>query len=284
MHAIRTTALREKMRADLRLRNYSLSTEIKYLWHVGRFARHFGKSPELLGEAEIREYLHSLREERFYSINHYKQAVAALRFIYTQTLGREWLRTRIPYPRSPKPLPIALTVQEVQRLFECIENIRNLTALKVLYGAGLRVMEGVNLKVSDINSKEMHIRVRHGKGDKERLALLSPGLLAVLRDYWRRYHPTEWLFPASDRKFHLDSYTLRTACHVASVKAGITKVVTPHSLRHSFARHLLEQGTDICVIQALLGHSSLDTTLVYTRISDTMFRGVISPLDRLAAN
>lgn len=283
MNVKRTTALRERMREDLRLRNYSASTQEKYLWHVRHFARHFDKSPELLGEPEIREYLFYLREERQYGISQYKQAVAALRFVYAETLGKEWLRGRIPYPRTPKTLPVALSEDEVLRLFACTENIRDLTALQVLYGAGLRVMECVNLKVPDINSKEMHIRVRHGKGDKERLALLSPRLLAALRDYWRRYQPTDWLFPASDPKFHLKSNTLRKACHRAAIKAGITKIVTPHSLRHSFARHLLEHGTDICVIQELLGHTSLNSTLIYTHISDIMFRGVVGPLDLLAA-
>jgi integrase/recombinase XerD len=284
MSTQRTTVLREKVRADLRLRNYSLSTEAKYLWHIGHFARHFGKSPEVLGEAEIRQYLHFLREERGYGISQYKQAIAALRFLYADTLGKEWMKGRIPYPRSPKTLPVALTREEVQQFFRCTANVRDLTAFQILYGTGLRLLECLSLKITDINSKEMRIRVRHGKGDKERLALLSPQLLAVLRDYWRRFRPTDWLFPGNDPKFHLHCATLRAACHVAALKARIPKIVTPHSLRHSFARHLLEQGTDICVIQQLLGHTRLDTTLIYTRISDVMFRGVVSPLDRLSAN
>jgi len=271
------------MREDLRLRNYSRSTEEKYLWHVRHFAQHFGKSPELLGVPQIKQYLRFLWLERHYGISQYKQAVAALRFLYTQTLDKEWLKGRIPYPRSPKTLPATLTAHEVQRLFECTENIRDLTALQVLYGAGLRVTECVTLKVSDINSKEMHIRVRHGKGDKERLALLSPMLLGALRDYWLRYQPTDWLFPASNPEFHITPGTLRKACHVAAIKAGITKIVTPHVLRHSFAQALLEHGTDICVIQELLGHSSLQTTLIYTHVSSIMFRGVVSPLDSLTA-
>jgi len=270
------------MREDLRLRNYALATEKKYLWHISHFAQHFRKSPELLGEPQIRQYLHFLREERRYGSSQYKQAVAALRFLYTKTLGKEWLRGRIPYPRSPKTLLVTLTAPEVRQLFACTENLRDLTALQVLYGAGLRVMECVNLKVSDINSKEMHIRVRHGKGDKERLALLSPALLGVLRDYWRRYQPHDWLFPGNDPKLHIHPGTLRKACRVAAKKAGITKKASPHCLRHAFGSHLFEQGTDIWVIQELLGHSFLQTTLAYTHVSNVMFRDVVSPLDRLS--
>ena len=283
MNVTRTTALRERMREDLRLRNYALSTEAKYIWHVRQFAQYFRKSPELLGEPEIRLYLRYLHDKGRFGSSQYKQAVAALRFLYTETLDREWLRGRIPYPRSPKTLPKVPTVDEVQRLFECTRNLRNLTAFQILYGSGLRILECVSLKVVDINSKEMHIHVRHGKGDKERLALLSPALLTALRDYWRRYQPTDWLFPAKNQSFHISPGTLRKACRVAAIKAGITKKITPHSLRHGFSSHLLEQGTDIWKIQELLGHTCLQTTLVYTHVSNVMFRDVVSPLDSLTA-
>ena len=192
----RTTALRERMRDALRLRNYAVSTETKYIWHVSQFAHYFGKSPEIMGELEIRRYLRHLQEERRVSNCQYRQTVAALRFLYADTLGQEWLRGRIPYPRPPKSLLQVLTVDEVQRLLTCTPNLRDLAALKILYGSGLRVMECLSLKVADINSKEMFIRVRHGKGDRERRALLSPALLTALRDYWRRYRPTDWLFPS----------------------------------------------------------------------------------------
>lgn len=281
MRVTRTTALRERMREEMRLRNYALSTENKYLWHVSHFARHFRKSPELLGEPEIKQYLRFLWLERHYGSSQYKQAVAALRFLYTDTLGREWLRGRIPYPRSPKTIPEVPTVDEVQRLFACTRNLRNLTAFQILYGSGLRLLECVSLKVADINSKEMHIRVQHGKGDKERLALLSPALLAALRDYWRRYQPTDWLFPSKNQSSHISPGTLGKACRAAAIKAGITKRITPHSLRHAFGARLLEQGTDIWKIQELLGHSHLQTTLVYTHVSNVMFRDVVSPLDQL---
>jgi integrase/recombinase XerD len=277
----RTTALRERMREALRLRNYAVSTETKYIWHVNQFAHYFGKSPEIMGEPEIRRYLRHLQEERRVSDCQYKQTVAALRFLYADTLGQEWLRGRIPYPRSPKSLLQVLTVDEVRRLFTCTCNLRDLAALKILYGSGLRVLECVSLKVADINSKEMFIHVRHGKGDRERRALLSPALLTALRDYWRRYRPTDWLFPSRAPETHIAPGTLQGACRAAAKTAGITKKVTPHCLRHAFGAHLLEQGTDILKIQELLGHSCLQTTLLYTHVTNVMFRGVISPLDQL---
>ena len=277
----RTTALRERMRDALRLRNYAVSTETKYIWHVSQFAHYFGKSPEIMGELEIRRYLRHLQEERRVSNCQYRQTVAALRFLYADTLGQEWLRGRIPYPRAPKSLLQVLTVDEVQRLLTCTPNLRDLAALKILYGSGLRVMECLSLKVADINSKEMFIRVRHGKGGRERRALLSPALLTALRDYWRRYRPTDWLFPSRAPETHIASGTLQGACRAAAKRAGITKKVTPHCLRHAFGAHLLEQGTDILKIQELLGHSCLQTTLLYTHVTNVMFQGVVSPLDQL---
>ena len=277
----RTTALRERMRDALRLRNYAVSTETKYIWHVSQFAHYFGKSPEIMGELEIRRYLRHLQEERRISNCQYRQTVAALRFLYADTLGQEWLRGRIPYPRAPKSLLQVLTVDEVQRLLTCTPNLRDLTALKILYGSGLRVFECISLKVADINSKEMFIHVRHGKGGRARRALLSPALLTALRDYWRRYRPTDWLFPSRAYETHIAPGTLQGACRAAAKRAGITKKVTPHCLRHAFGAHLLEQGTDILKIQELLGHTSLQTTLLYTHVSNIMFQGVVSPLDQL---
>ena len=279
----KTTALREKMREDLRLRNYSPCTEKTYLFHVGYFARHFGRSPDRLGEQEIRQYLKFLREQQRCSLSHYKQAVGALRFFYKYTLGKDWLKERIPYPRKAKTLPIVLTLGEVQLLFEAVDNQRNRVVMQVLYGAGLRLMEGISLRVSDINSKEMYIRVRAGKGQRERRALLSSELLDILQNYWRTYHPTDWLFPRNNPKYHISESVIQRACKRAASQAGITKAVSPHVLRHSFATHLLDDGTDIRIIQELLGHQSLKTTLIYTHVSSLAVRRVSGPSGLLKA-
>jgi len=273
-------SLRERMIADLRLRNYSPCTEKAYVWHVARFAKHFGKSPSKLGEKEIRQYLLYLREERQSSQSDFKQAVGALRFLNKYTLNREWLKDRIPYPRRAKKLPVVLSKVEVERLFSEIQNEQHRAILQTAYGSGLRLMEAVTLRVSDVDSKQMLLQVRAGKGAKERKAMLSPELLKLLRSYYRKYQPKDYLFPGK-RNHHVSTSVIQRVCKKAAVRAGIKKRVTPHTLRHSFATHLLEQGTDLRLIQELLGHASFKTTLIYTHVSDKIFRDVTSPLDTL---
>lgn len=277
----KTTPLREKMRADLRIRNYSPHTEQVYLQQVTWFAEYFGKSPLELGLDDVRNYFLYLREEKKVSLAYFRQTVGALRFFYKYTAGQEWLKERIKYPKLSKHFPVVLTKEEVQKLLSSVEDLREKTILSILYGAGLRLMEALTLSPSDINSKEMYIRVRNGKGQRERRAQLSPALLEILREYYRVYRPQgEWLFCGKKGR-HLGDTFVQRACERAAKRAKITKRVYPHLLRHSYATHLLEQGTDLRVIGELLGHASLKTTMIYTHVSTKLFRSVESPLDKL---
>jgi integrase/recombinase XerD len=278
MNGRKTTLLRERMREDLRLRDYSPHTEEAYLFHVRKFAEHFRKTPELLGEEEIRSYLLFLRE-RGVSQSSYKQAVAALRFFYRHILKHPVLTEQIPYPRKKSTLPVVLTREEVKAILSAVAKPRDRMVMEILYGAGLRLHEALSLKVEDINSNEMLIRVRSGKGAKERRSLLSRRLLESLRGYYRVYHPCDWLFPGRDGKKHLEESVIQRAFKQALSKASVDKRASVHTLRHSFATHLLESGTDLRVIQGLLGHKSLQSTLIYTHLTTTAFRVVQDPLE-----
>lgn len=276
----KTTALRERMREDLRLRNYSPLTEKTYIAHVGWYAAYFKRSPLELDLDHARKYLLHLKEERKVSLAHFRQAVGALRFFYKYTAGKEWIKERLSYPKLSKNIPVVLTKQEVASFFAAVADLREKTILSVLYGAGLRLMEALTLEPSDINSKEMYILVRNGKGRRARKAHLSPALLEQLRAYYRVYRPAKWLFD-NGKGHHLGDTFVQRACERAATAAGISKRVTPHTLRHSFATHLLEQGTDIRVIGELLGHATLKTTMVYTHVSTKVFRSVTGTLDSL---
>lgn len=276
-----SSSLRQRMTEDLRLRNYSKHSEEIYLREVTLFAKHFNRSPEFLGPDEIRQYLVYLREQQKVSLSRMRQAVAALRFVYKYTLGREWLKDRIAYPKKAFRLPVVLTQPEVAALLGAVENRRDRTILEILYGAGLRLTEAISLKVSDIDSAEMTLRVRTGKGRRERLAMLSPKLLETLRAYWKEHHPNDWLFPSKDGKRHVGESAVQRACKRAAVVAGITKRISPHTLRHCFGSHLLENGTDLRVIQELLGHRSLKTTMIYTHVTPKLYRSVKDPLAML---
>ncbi len=276
----KTTALRERMREDLRLRNYSPLTEKTYIAHVGWYAVYFKRSPLELDLDHARRYLLYLKEERKVSLAHFRQAVGALRFFYKYTAGKEWIKERLKYPKLSKNIPVVLTKKEVAAFFSAVTDVREKTILSVLYGAGLRLMEALTLVPSDINSKEMYILVRNGKGRRARKAHLSPALLEQLRAYYRMYRPRTWLFE-NGKGNHLGDTFVQRACERAAEAAGITKRVTPHTLRHSFATHLLEQGTDIRVIGELLGHTTLKSTMVYTHVSTKVFRSVSGTLDTL---
>jgi integrase/recombinase XerD len=276
----KTTALREKMREDLRLRNYSPITEKTYIAHVAWYAEYFKRSPLTLDLDHARQYLLYLKEERKVSLAHFRQAVGALRFFYKYTAGKEWIKDRLSYPRLSRNIPVVLTKEEVAAFFDAATDLREKTIFSVLYGAGLRLMEALTLVPSDINSKEMYILVRNGKGGRTRKAHLSPLLLEQLRAYYRVYRPGTWLFE-NGKGNHLGESFVQHACQRTAATAGITKRVTPHTLRHSFATHLLEQGTDIRVIGELLGHASLKSTMVYTHVSTKVFRSVTGTLDTL---
>ena len=259
----------KKMEEDLLLRNYSRCTQKAYLWHVRAYQNFHSKDVMELGEAEIREYL--LYMQSNYSLSQMKQAVAALRFVYKYTLNQEWLKERISYPRHEKTLPKVITQEQVKLLFQAIPNLKSRTVCQTLYGAGLRLQEAIRLRISDIDSPKMLLRIRSGKGNKERYSMLSPNLLEILRNYYKVYRPEDYLFPGTHQAY-VSEAVIQRACAEAGRRIGAE--VSPHTLRHSFATHLLEQGTDIRLIQELLGHSALRTTLIYTHVSTSVFRSV----------
>lgn len=275
------TPLRQRMLEDLRVRNFSPTTQRAYIYAVARFAQHFGKSPELLGPEDIRAYqLHLLSKQLAWST--FKVSVCALRFLYGVTLGKDWAVRHIPYPHQPRKLPVILSLAELQQFFEAIPNLKHRAALMTAYAAGLRVSEVVALKVTDIDSQRMVIRIEQGKGRKDRYVMLSPRLLTLLRTYWKTVRPKEWLFTGYKPNQHLSVRALQVVCHNAWQNSGLTKPVTMHSLRHCFATHLLEQGTDLRTIQLLMGHRSLATTGRYLSVATSSICSTPSPLDLLA--
>jgi integrase/recombinase XerD len=251
--------LRQRMTEELRLRNYAPKTQQIYLDHVGRFARHFGQSPEVLGSEEIRTYQLHLVESGV-SWSQFNQAVCALRFLYRHTLRVSWSIEHIPFPRQAQRLPVVLSPAEVAALLDAVPDPPHRLVLRTIYAAGLRVSEAVHLQVGDIDSARMLIRIRQGKGRKDRLVMLSPLLLEELRRYWRFRRPVHWLFPGSDPATPLSISAVQRVCQRARRAAGLRKAATPHTLRHSFATHLLENGADLRLIQTLLGHGSVRTT------------------------
>src|SRR4051794_32039223 len=274
------TALRRRMIDDMTVRNLSPATQQSYVYAVANFSRFFGRAPDRLGVEEVRAYqLHLAGLGRSWS--HINQVSCALRFFFGVTLGRRRASARIVSARQPRKLPVVLSGDEITRFLEAVPGLRSRAALTAAYGAGLRVAEVAALKVSDLDSSRMLIRVEHGKGGKDRYVMLSPQLLAILRAYWRLAKPGYWLFPGRDAGRPVSTGTLQAACRTAVREAGLDKPVTVHTLRHSFATHLLEGGTDIRIIQVLLGHSRLATTAIYTRVATSVIAGTASPLDNL---
>jgi integrase/recombinase XerD len=255
-------------------------TQRCYVHAVTKFARHFNRSPGRLGLAEVREYQVHLTSTVI-SWASFNVAVCALRFFYGVTLGRPAMIERIPYARKRRQLPVILSAEEVARFLAAVPSRKHRTALMTAYAAGLRVSEVVRLKIADIDSSRMLIRVEQGKGGRDRYIMLSPQLLVVLRAYWREARPEHWLFSGQDESRPLDASVLQAACRTARERAKLGKPVTVHTLRHCFATHLLEAGTDIRTIQVLLGHRDLSTTARYTHVAATTIGNVISPFDRL---
>ena len=272
------TPLRKRMIEDLRIRNLSPHTIEIYVRHVARFARHYGRSPEELGLEEIRAYQVHLMQEGL-SWSRFNQAVCALRFLYRVTLGKPWWIEHLPYGKQRRRLPVVLGQEEVLRLLSAVRSPVCRMALTTAYAGGLRVAEVVALRVEDIDSARMMIHVRHGKGDKARLVPLSRVLLDKLRDYWRVRRPRTWLFPGRKAGEPICTRSLWRACHEACQAAGLRKHVSVHTLRHSFATHLLETGTDVRTVQALLGHASIMTTALYTHVQRRLVTATKSPLD-----
>ena len=274
------TPLRRRMIEDMRVRNLSPVTQRCYVHAVAKFARHFNRSPDRLGLEEIRAYQIHLTTTGI-SWAGFNVAVCALRFFYGVTLGRTAMVERIPYARKLRQLPVILSADEVVRFFAAVPSLKHRTALMTAYAAGLRVSEVVRLKLPDIDSGRMLIRVEQGKGGRDRYIMLSPQLLGVLRAYWRKTQPAHWLFPGQDESRPLDPSVLQGTCRTARAVAKLGKPVTVHTLRHSFATHLLEAGTDIRIIQVLLGHRDLSTTARYTQVAATTIGSTTSPFDRL---
>jgi len=275
------TPLRQRMLEDLQIRHYSPTTTRIYLRSIREFARYFRKPPNQLGAEHIRQYQLFLMKEKQVSLSTYIQMVCALRFLYTHTLDRKVAIERIPFPRRARKLPLILSRDEVKALLEAPRTLRHRALLATLYGAGLRVSEVTHLKVADIDAHRSVLWVRQGKGRKDRQTLLSAKLLELLRAYWRAERPAEWLFPNATGTRPITAKAAFLACRSAARAAGISKPVHPHSLRHAFATHLLESGTDLRTIQILLGHTNLETTARYLQVADVAVRSTASPLDSL---
>jgi site-specific recombinase XerD len=252
---------------DLRIRNYSDRTIPLYVNRVAKFAQYFGRLPHLLGPAEIRQYQVFLTKKKNRSWSEFKQTVCALRFFYRVCLNQEWIIEHIPFPRPEKKLPVILSLQEIDRFFEGIGNLKHRTLLLTIYATGLRISEALHLHLEDIDSARRLVRVRQGKGHKDRYVPLSETLLRQLRTYWTEDRPGPWLFPGADSQRPLGVRSVQRVCQRAAAKAALSKGVTPHRLRHCFATHLLEAGTDLKTIQVLLGHRSLSTTSVYLHVA-----------------
>ncbi len=273
--------VRDRMDADLRLAGYSPSTRKIYLLYARQFVKHFKRSPETMGEREVRAFLLHLVQERKVSRETMRQVRAALTFLYSVTLHRPVEVAYLPVMRRQHRLPTVLSGTEVSALFDATTSPKYRALLMTLYAAGLRISEACKLRVEDIDSKRMVIHVRNGKGGRDRYTLLSARLLNHLRKYWKTFRPEGWLFPGLKSDNHISPDTARMIFRRARIRAGIAKQVSPHTLRHSFATHLIECGTDITVIQALLGHKSIRVTERYTHISVDLIGRTKSPFDLL---
>lgn len=275
------TPLRQRFIEDMHLRGLAPTTQRSYIHYVAEFAKFYNTSPERLDLEAVRQYQLYLIHEKKLSPESINTFVSAVQFLYQVTLEMPWGKECFPRLRRPAKLPVVLSQEEVLQFFNHVGCLRNRAALMLCYGAGLRINEAVGVRVSDIDSKRMLIHVCQGKGNKDRYAMLSPRLLAVLRSYWRAAHPKDYLFPTWREGHHLSSSAVAIACRNACLNSGIPKRITAHTLRHSFATHLLENGTDTRVIQVLLGHSRIDTTARYTAVTPNAIAKTVSPLDQL---
>jgi len=276
------TPLRQRMIEDMRIRNFATTTQRSYVHYVAEFAKYFNRSPEDLDLEAVRQYQLYLAQDRKLSPQSINTFVSAIQFLYRTTLEMPWEAQDFPRARLEEKLPVVLAPEEVQRFFDHVTGVKNRAVLLTCYGAGLRISEAVAVKHCDIDNQRMLLRVEHGKGGKDRYAMLSPGLLEILRTYFRMLRPAApWLFPSWRPHLHLSAGAVQTACREAWQRSGLAKRVTPHGLRHAFATHLLERGVDTRVIQALLGHSRIDTTARYIAVSPATISATQSPLDRL---
>jgi integrase/recombinase XerD len=276
------TPLRKRFIEDMQLRNFAPGTQRSYVHYVTEFARYFGRSPEHLDLEAVRQFQLYLLRERALSTSSINTFTSAISFLYLVTLEMPWSKQDFTRTRVESKLPVVPAADEVRRLFDHLPGIKNRAALMLCFGAGLRVSEAVSVKVSHIDSARRLLRVEHGKGAKDRYTTLSPALLEVLRTYYRIVRPGgEFLFPSWRPDRHISSGVLQRACNEAWQLAGLPKRVTPHSLRHAFATCLLDSGVDTRVIQALLGHTRIDTTARYIAVSPAKIAATASPLDQL---
>jgi integrase/recombinase XerD len=279
------TRLRQLMLEELQRRNYAATTREYYLRTLTRFARYFRRPPDQLTQHHIRSYQTYLLRERRLHPHSVRREVAALRFFYVKTLRRRYLVDDTPYPKVPRRLPTVLTPEEVQRLIAAARTLSERAMLMALYSTGMRNAELRHLQVRDIDSRAMLIHVSHAKGGRDRYVPLSATLLATLREHWRWMKPKTWLFPGTLHNWRADRpvtpKVVWDACRAAAARAGLTKRVSAHTLRHSFATHLLEAGADIRTIQLLLGHAQVRHTVIYLHLSPRHLQAVVNPLDAL---
>ena len=273
--------LRRRMIEDMTIRKFASKTQHDYLQRVKNFAAFLGRSPDTASFEDVRRYQLRLTTSGV-GVPTLNQAVSTLRFFFRVTLKRHDILEHTHFIREPRRLPVVLSPEEVAQLLDAAPGLKYKAALSVAYGAGLRASEVVSLKISDIDSARMVIRVEQGKGRKDRYVMLSPHLLQLLRAWWKAARPQGWLFPGRDRVQPMTTRQLNRACHAAAQMAEIDKNVSLHTLRHSFATHLLEQNIDVRVIQVLLGHAKLDTTALYTRVATKTISEVMSPLEHIA--
>ncbi len=272
----------EQMRMDMVVRDYSPKTIKTYLWHLAGFSSYFKHVVSDLDGNDIRKYLYHLKTEKQYGTSNLRQAYSAIRYLYRNyfemPIGLKDLRG----PRPSQRLPVVLTREEIQRIFDATRNEKHRLVLIVTYSGGLRVSEATRLRVEDVDSQRMQIRVVQGKGRKDRYTLLSEGVLKRLRDYWTRYRPRVWLFPS---RTHADkplcTTTIQRVFQVSCKRAGIKKAATMHTLRHSFATHLLDNGVNLFTIQRLLGHRYIQSTLIYLHLQQNYTKQIKSPIDEL---
>lgn len=275
------TSLRRRMLQDMQLRGFSAGTQRSYIHYVADFATYYQTSPEYLGLDEIRTYRLHLVEDRKLAPASVNCFVSAIKFLYTVTLEMPWDERHFVHMKTALTLPVVLSSAEVAVFFSHIGILKHRAILLLCYGSGVRIAEAVSLKAQDIDSSRMLIRVENGKGAKDRYTVLSGRMLTLLRQYWKIQQPREWFFPGLKAGTHIQPASVRQVCHDACQLAGITKRITPHVLRHSFATHLLDSGTDTRVIQVLLGHSRIETTARYTAVSPRALGCIASPADAI---
>jgi site-specific recombinase XerD len=273
--------LRRRMIEDMTIRKFAPKTQHDYVQRIKNFTAFLGRSPDTASFEDVRRYQLHLTIQGV-GVPTLNQTVATLRFFFRVTLKRHAILEHTTFIHEPRKLPVVLSPEEVARLLNAAPGLKYKAALSVAYGAGLRAAEIVSLKVCDIDSRRMIIRVEQGKGRKDRNVMLSASLLELLRAWWRAARPQGWLFPGRDRVQPITTRQLNRACHAAAQMAEIDKRVSLHTLRHSFATHLLEQNVDVRVIQVLLGHAKLDTTALYTRVATKTIQHVMSPLEHIA--